>query len=103
MPDAFSLQLTGVSASYGNENVVVDTSLQVRPGEICAVLGANGAGKTSLLRSIMGLMPRLSGSMKGPAGVELAHQRTHAIARLGVGYVPEGRGILFSLSVRENL
>jgi branched-chain amino acid transport system ATP-binding protein len=103
MTDSASLELAGVSASYGNENVVIDTSLKVRPGEICAVLGANGAGKTSLLRLIMGLMPRVSGSVKGPDGVQLAQQRTHAVARLGVGYVPEGRGILFSLSVRENL
>ena len=100
---ACALQFTNTHASWGNEDVVIGATLAVRPGEVCAVLGANGAGKTSLLRSVMGLMPRVSGSIKGPGGVELTRRPTHTIAGQGVGFVPEGRGILYSLTVRENL
>jgi branched-chain amino acid transport system ATP-binding protein len=97
------LALDNVSASYGYGNVVEAISLRVNPGEICAVLGANGAGKTSILRGIMGYLPSVAGLITGPDGVRLNGLQTYQIARAGVGYVPEGRGILYSLTVRDNL
>jgi len=93
-----------VSASYtGGFPVVSDISLRVEEGEICAILGANGAGKSTLLRAIMGLLPHVSGSIIGPDGGQLRHLPTYRIARQRIAYVPEGRGILYSLDVRENL
>jgi branched-chain amino acid transport system ATP-binding protein len=97
------LALENVSASYGHGNVIEAISLHVNAGEICAILGANGAGKTTILRAIMGYLRLVAGSITGPDNVQLKGLQTHRIARLGVAYVPEGRGILYSLTVRENL
>jgi branched-chain amino acid transport system ATP-binding protein len=97
------LALENVSASYGHGNVIEAISLRVNAGEICAILGANGAGKTTILRAIMGYLPSVAGSITGPDNVQIKGLPTHEIARLGVAYVPEGRGILYSLTVRENL
>ena len=97
------LALENVSASYGYGKVIEGISLRVNAGEICAILGANGAGKTSILRAIMGYLPSVTGSITGPDGVRIGGLPTHQIARAGVGYVPEGRGILYSLTVRDNL
>lgn len=97
------LSLENVSASYGDANVVEAITLRVRAGEIGVILGANGAGKTTILRAIMGYLPLVAGSITGPDNVEIKGLPTHKIARLGVAYVPEGRGILYSLTVRENL
>ncbi|MBM3518475.1 MAG: ABC transporter ATP-binding protein [Alphaproteobacteria bacterium] len=97
------LALENVSASYGYGKVIEGISLRVNAGEICAILGANGAGKTSILRAIMGFLPSVTGSITGPDGVRIDGLPTHQIARAGVGYVPEGRGILYSLTVRDNL
>ena len=97
------LALENVSASYGDANVIDAITLRVNVGEICVILGANGAGKTTILRAIMGYLPLVTGSITGPDNVELKGLPTHKIARLGVAYVPEGRGILYSLTVRENL
>jgi len=98
-----ALVLDGLSASYGNANVIRDVSLRIEAGEICAIIGPNGAGKTTTLRAIMGYLPVTSGAIVGPAGVRLEGMRPHRIARLGIAYVPEGRGIFSSLTVRENL
>ena len=98
------IELRNVSASYaGGAPVIADISLRVDEAEICAILGANGAGKSTLLRAIMGLLPHVSGSVTGPGGRALERLPTWRIAREGVAYVPEGRGILYSLDVRENL
>jgi branched-chain amino acid transport system ATP-binding protein len=97
------LALDNVCASYGDANVVEGITLRVAAGEICVVLGANGAGKTTILRAIMGYLPAVAGSITGPHDVRINGLATHAIARLGIAYVPEGRGILYSLTVRENL
>ena len=97
------LTLKDVSASYGAAPVISGISAIVVPGEICAVLGANGAGKTTLLRAIMGLVPSISGTISGPEGRVISGLQTWQIVRSGVGYVQEGRGILYSLTVRENL
>jgi branched-chain amino acid transport system ATP-binding protein len=98
------IELRNVSGSYaGGSPVIAGISLRVDEGEICAILGANGAGKSTLLRAIMGLLPHCSGSVVGPGGKPLDHLPTYRIAREGIAYVPEGRGILYSLDVRENL
>ena len=98
------IELRNVSASYaGGAPVIADISLRVDVAEICAILGANGAGKSTLLRAIMGLLPHVSGRIVGPGGKALQGLPTYRIAREGVAYVPEGRGILYSLDVRENL
>lgn len=98
------IALNDVSGSYtGGSTVISGISLQVGQAETCAILGANGAGKSTLLRAIMGLLPHLSGVIEGPSHTPLQRIRTYEIARLGVAYVPEGRGILYSLDVRENL
>jgi branched-chain amino acid transport system ATP-binding protein len=98
------IELRNVSASYiGGAPVIADISLRVEEAEICAILGANGAGKSTLLRAIMGLLPHVSGSVLGPGGRPLDRLPTYKIAREGLAYVPEGRGILYSLDVRENL
>jgi branched-chain amino acid transport system ATP-binding protein len=98
------IELRNLSASYtGATPVISDISLRVDAAEICAILGANGAGKSTLLRAIMGLLPHVSGTVIGPGGKPLDRLPTHRIAREGVAYVPEGRGILYSLDVRENL
>jgi branched-chain amino acid transport system ATP-binding protein len=98
------IALNNVSGSYMKGSTVISgISLQVGEAETCAILGANGAGKSTLLRAIMGLLPHLSGTIEGPGHTQLHRLRTYEIARIGVAYVPEGRGILYSLDVRENL
>lgn len=96
------LAVDGLTARYARFDVIRDVSLRVRRGEVCAVLGPNGAGKSSLLRAIMGAVPRVQGSVRLD-DMELRGRRTHRIAQCGVAYVPEGRGMLNSLTVRENL
>ncbi|HEY8370341.1 MAG TPA: ABC transporter ATP-binding protein [Thermodesulfobacteriota bacterium] len=97
-----ALVLEGVDAWYGAAQVLFGLSLRVAPGEVVALLGRNGAGKTTTLRAIMGLVPRRRGRIEY-GGVDLTGLPTHRIARLGIGYVPEDRRILATLTVRENL
>ncbi len=96
------LTLDRLTARYTRFDVVQEVSISVHNKEVCAIVGPNGAGKSSLLRAIMGAVPRLRGSVR-LGDVELVGRRTHDIALLGVAYVPEGRGVLNSLTVRENL
>ena len=97
-----ALEINNLQAWYGESHVLHGISLDVQPGEVVALLGRNGAGRTSLLRAIMGLTGRRSGSIK-INGVEASSLPTHRIAHLGVGYCPEERGIFASLSTEENL
>ena len=90
------------SVAYGEVPVVRAVSLTLAPGEIVAVLGRNGMGKTTLLRGIAGLAPVRSGRL-AIAGMNMIDAAPETIARAGVGYVPAGRGIFGRLSVRENL
>ena len=96
------LEVEGLNAWYGASHVLHGISLAVEPGEILALVGRNGAGKTSTIRSVMGLMPRTSGSVRF-ARAELLSLPAHQRFRLGLAYVPEERRIVPGLTVRENL
>jgi len=96
------LEVDGLNAWYGASHVLHGISLAVEAGEIVALVGRNGAGKTSTIRSVMGLMPRTAGSVRF-AGAELLPMPAHARFRLGLAYVPEERRIVPGLTVRENL
>jgi len=97
-----ALDISNLQAWYGESHVLHGISLSVKPGEVVALLGRNGAGRTTTLRAIMGLTGRRSGSIK-INGSESIGLPTHRIAHLGVGYCPEERGIFASLSTEENL
>ncbi|MCW0180138.1 MAG: ABC transporter ATP-binding protein [Zavarzinia sp.] len=99
---ATRLKIEGLNAYYGESHVLHGVDIEVKRGEVVALLGRNGAGKTSTLRSIMGLVGRRTGSIVFD-GVETLKLAPHRIARLGIGYVPEERGIFASLNVQENL
>jgi branched-chain amino acid transport system ATP-binding protein len=101
MPEPL-LQLEQVEARYGPVKALHGISLTVGQGEIVAVLGANGAGKTTTLRAISGTVRRSGGEIVF-AGHRISRRPPEAVARLGVAHVPEGRGTLTELSVRENL
>ena len=96
------LEIRGMEAWYGESHVLHGVDMDVREGEVVTLLGRNGAGKTSTLRSIMGVVPKRSGSMKYE-GREMIGARSDAIARAGSAYCPEERGIFASLEVTENL
>jgi urea transport system ATP-binding protein len=96
------LELANVDGFYGRSRALQSVSLKVEAGDFFSVLGRNGVGKTTLLRTVLGLMSRTTGSIRLD-GEELVDQPTHKRALAGVGYVPQGRGILPSFTVRENL
>jgi branched-chain amino acid transport system ATP-binding protein len=96
------LKLDGVHAYYGKSHILQGVSLEASGGELVAVLGRNGVGKTTLLKTIMGLVAPRAGSVVFE-GEELRHLPAHRIPRLGIGYVPQGRHIFPTLTVRENL
>lgn len=94
--------LDKVNVHYGKSHILHDASLEVRQGEILALLGRNGAGKSTLLKAIIGIAPVSSGSIRLD-GQELAGLPPASIARAGVSYVPQGRGLFAGMTVRENL
>ncbi|MBN9083210.1 MAG: ABC transporter ATP-binding protein [Rhizobiales bacterium 62-17] len=96
------LKVENIYTNYGSSQVLQDLSLEVKPGEIVGILGRNGVGKTTLMRSIMGLTPPRSGRILFD-GADITRMAPHRIARLGLGYVPQGRRVFPSLSVREHL
>ena len=96
------LRISGLHAWYGESHVLHGVDLTVHKGEVVTLLGRNGAGRTSTLKSVMGLVGRRAGSIK-VNGIETAEWPTYKIARLGIGYTPEERGIFSSLSCEENL
>ena len=97
-----TLSVSGLRVTYGGVVAVRDVSLSVAPGELLAVLGANGAGKTSTLLAISGLVPTRSGAVTLD-GVPLTGRSPEAVARLGIAHVPAGRGLFPGLSVADNL
>jgi branched-chain amino acid transport system ATP-binding protein len=96
------LATTGVHAFYGPSHILRGVTLKVRRGETVALMGRNGMGKSTLIRTIMGLVPAADGRIV-LAGVEATRLPTFARAQLGIAYVPEGRGIFGTLTVAENL
>ncbi len=96
------LQLDGVNTYYGDSHILHDVSLAVAAGQVLTILGRNGAGKTTALKSIIGVVKPRSGSVSF-GGKEMTSLSPYRIARAGIGYVPETRGIFPSLSVLENL
>ena len=96
------LEVRGLTVAYGGVVALDNVELSVQRGGITAVLGANGAGKTTLVRTISGLVKARRGSVQFD-GTELLGRSPEAVARLGVGHVPEGHGIISELSVEENM
>jgi len=102
MPDAPLLSVRGLNAWYGESHILHGVEFDVPRGEVVTLLGRNGAGKTTTLKSIMGMVARRKGSVRfeGTEAIALSSDR---IARLGVAFCPEERGIFASLNVHENL
>src|SRR5258708_11926166 len=96
------LEVDGIETCYGLSQVLFGLSLQVRSGEMVALMGRNGMGKTTTIRSIIGLTPARAGAVRF-AGQEVRKLPSFRIAKLGIGLVPEGRQIFPTLTVRENL
>jgi branched-chain amino acid transport system ATP-binding protein len=96
------LEVSGISVAYGKHLAVDRVSLSVAPGEIALILGANGSGKTSLLKATAGMQPAIGASVR-LSGHELSGLPAHAIVEAGLALVPEGRGVFGELTVRENL
>jgi len=102
MPEPTLLTVENLQAWYGESHILHGVSFDVRAGEVVTLLGRNGAGKTTTLKSIMGIVSRRTGSVK-LAGRELIGCASNEIARAGIAFCPEERGIFASLSVEENL
>ena len=97
-----ALAVTHLNQSYGGSHTLWDVDLVVAPGSRTCLMGRNGMGKTTLLKCIMGLLPAASGRIEF-AGVDLRTRPAESRARLGIGYVPQGRDIFSQLTVEENL
>jgi branched-chain amino acid transport system ATP-binding protein len=97
-----ALSVRGLHAWYGESHILHGVDFEVRRGEVVTLLGRNGAGRTTTLKAILGLTGRRTGSVQVGA-TETIGLATHRIARLGIGYCPEERGIFASLTAEENL
>jgi branched-chain amino acid transport system ATP-binding protein len=102
LPEAALVEASGLHTFYGSSHVLHGVDFRVAPGETVGLLGRNGMGKTTLLRSILGLTRAAEGEV-AVKGRTVTHVPPHRIARMGISFVPEGRGIFPNLSVRENL
>jgi branched-chain amino acid transport system ATP-binding protein len=96
------LQASGIAAWYGAAQILFDISLDVKRGEVVALMGRNGAGKSTTLKTLMGMLPQRAGHVHF-MGHDIAHDAPYQIARRGLGYVPEDRRIFGDLTVMENL
>ena len=96
------LDVMSLSAWYGGAHILFDISLQVRPGEVVALMGRNGAGKSTTLKTVMGMVEKRRGQVQF-MGRDISRLESHAIASAGLGYVPEDRRIFTDLTVLENL
>ena len=96
------LKISGVECGYAGGKVLNGVSMTVERGEIVALIGRNGVGKTTLMRALIGLVPLMAGSI-ALNGEEIGDTRPYSRARHGVGYVPQGREVFPALTVRENL
>src|SRR5512140_2153216 len=96
------LNVTDINQSYGGSHILRGVSLQARPGKVTVLLGRNGVGKTTLLKSLMGLVPIRSGTSEFD-GKPIQQATPYQRARAGIGFVPQGREIFGRLTVEENL
>lgn len=102
MSEGARLEVSGLNVAYGESQVLWDVSVEVPAGGVVCLMGRNGVGKTTLLKSIMGLLPIRSGRVVFD-GTDLTGRRPEARVACGIGYVPQGREIFPNLTVRENL
>jgi len=102
MSAAAIIEAQDLHTYYGTSHVLHGIDFAVRQGEVVGLMGRNGMGKTTLIRTLLGLVPARRGAVRID-GEDMTHAAPHRIARLGIAYVPEGRGIFANLSVRENL
>lgn len=96
------LEVKNIHAAYGPVKVLYGVSLSVQPGEILCLLGRNGAGKSTIMKSIMGLLPVSEGSVS-LEGETLSDLPTHLVPKRGIGYIPQGRRLFAELTVSENI
>ena len=96
------LDVRGLNAYYGQSHILRDVDLTVRPGQMVCLIGRNGVGKTTLLKTVIGLLQQRSGSLE-LLGESITGLPPHQRARRGIAYVPQGREIIPQLTVRENL
>lgn len=96
------LELNNIVAGYGKKEIINKISIRINQGRIVTLLGSNAVGKTTILKTILSQTYLKSGEIKYK-GVDIAHLATYKIARLGISYVPEGRGIFANLTTKENL
>lgn len=102
MSDITLLKAKGLNAWYGAAQILFDVELQVNRGEVVALMGRNGAGKSTTLKALMGLLAKRKGTI-GFLGQDVSKAEPHDVARLGLGYVPEDRRVFADLTVMENL
>jgi branched-chain amino acid transport system ATP-binding protein len=102
MPETALLELSNIETCYGLSQVLFGLSLAVAPGELVTLMGRNGMGKTTTVRSLMGLTPAMTGSIRFD-GNEIRGLPPYRVAKLGIGLVPEGRQVFPNLTARENL
>jgi branched-chain amino acid transport system ATP-binding protein len=102
MAEASLLEVCNIETSYGLSQVLFGLSLAIAPGEMVTLMGRNGMGKTTTVRSVMGLTPAMAGSIRFD-GAEIRGLPSYRIAKLGIGLVPEGRQVFPNLTARENL
>ncbi len=102
MADSHLLEIEGIETAYGRSKVLFGISLKIAPGEMVTLMGRNGMGKTTTVRSIMGMTPASAGSIRID-GEEIRQLPSYRIAKLGLGLVPEGRQVFPNLTARENL
>ena len=96
------LQVSALDAWYGAAQVLFGVDLEVRRGEVVALMGRNGAGKSTTLKAVMGLLARRQGAIR-VLGQDVSRAAPHVVARMGMGYVPEDRRIFTHLTVAENI
>jgi branched-chain amino acid transport system ATP-binding protein len=102
MPEDLLLSVHGLRGGYGGKPVLQGIDLEVRRGEIVAVIGRNGVGKSTLIKTLIGLLPAYAGSIRWQDR-EIGRLTPHARARLGIGYVPQGRDVFPRMTVEDNL
>jgi branched-chain amino acid transport system ATP-binding protein len=102
MSTAALLEARGLNAWYGAAHILFDVTLQVNRGEVVALMGRNGAGKSTTLKALMGMLAKRKGSVSF-LGKDISRSEPHEVARMGLGYVPEDRRVFGDLTVLENL